>query len=43
MKILLKKALIDIVTKKGFHKDNGARKNKDDNIIEADYRDLDDK
>ena len=33
----------NFIFKKGFHKDNGARKNKDDNIIEADYRDLDDK
>jgi len=33
----------NFIFKKDFHKDNGARKNKDDNIIEADYRDLDDK
>ena len=33
----------NFIFKKGFHKDNGAIKNKDDNIIEADYRDLDDK
>ena len=33
----------NFIFKKGFHKDNGARKNKDDNIIEVDYRDLDDK
>ena len=33
----------NFIFKKGFHKDNGARKNKDDSIIEADYRDLDDK
>ena len=33
----------NFIFKKGFHKDNGARKNKDDNIIETDYRDLDDK
>ena len=33
----------NFIFKKGFHKDNGARKNKDDNIIEADYRDLDEK
>ena len=33
----------NFIFKKDFHKDNGASKNKDDNIIEADYRDLDDK
>ena len=33
----------NFIFKKGFNKDNGARKNKDDNIIEADYRDLDEK
>tara|TARA_B100000123_G_scaffold253160_1_gene213969 strand:- start:6 stop:401 length:396 start_codon:yes stop_codon:yes gene_type:complete len=33
----------NFIFKKGFNKDNGARKKKDDNIIEADYRDLDEK
>lgn len=33
----------NFIFKKGFYKDNGARKKKDENIIEADYRDLDDK
>ena len=33
----------NFIFKKGFNKDNGARKKKDENIIEADYRDLDEK
>ena len=33
----------NFIFKKGFYKDNGARKKKDENIIEADYRDLDEK
>ena len=33
----------NFIFKKGFNKNNGARKKKDENIIEADYRDLDDK
>ena len=33
----------NFIFKKGFNKNNGARKNKDENIIEADYRDLDEK
>ena len=33
----------NFIFKKGFNKNNGARKKKDDNIIEADYRDLDEK
>ena len=30
----------NFIFKKGFNKNNGARKKKDENIIEADYRDL---
>tara|TARA_Y100000814_G_C12137704_1_gene336372 strand:- start:140 stop:535 length:396 start_codon:yes stop_codon:yes gene_type:complete len=33
----------NFIFKKGFNKNNGARKKKDENIIEADYRDLDEK
>ena len=33
----------NFIFKKGFNKNNGVRKNKDENIIEADYRDLDEK
>ena len=33
----------NFIFKKVFNKNNGARKNKDENIIEADYRDLDEK
>ena len=33
----------NFIFKKGFNKNNGGRKNKDENIIEADYRDLDEK
>ena len=33
----------NFIFRKGFYKDDGARKKKDDNIIEADYRDLDEK
>ena len=33
----------NFIFKKGFNKDNGARKKKDENIIEADYRGLDEK
>ena len=33
----------NFIFKKGFNKNNGARKNKVENIIEADYRDLDEK
>ena len=33
----------NFIFKKGFNKNNEARKNKDENIIEADYRDLDEK
>ena len=33
----------NFIFKKGFNKDNGAGKKKDENIIEADYRDLDEK
>ena len=33
----------NFIVKKGFNKNNDIRKHKDDNIIEADYRDLDEK
>ena len=33
----------NFIFKKGFYKEKGARKKKDENIIEADYRDLDEK
>ena len=33
----------NFIFRKGFYKDDGARKKKDENIIEADYRDLDEK
>ena len=33
----------NFIFKKGFNKNNGARKKKDENIIEVDYRDLDEK
>ncbi len=33
----------NFIIKKGFKKNGNARKNKDENIIEVDYRDLDDK
>ena len=33
----------NFIIKKGFKKNNQTRKNKDENIIEADYRDLDEK
>ena len=33
----------NFIIKKGFSKNGNARKNKDENIIEADYRDLDEK
>ena len=33
----------NLIIKKGFNKNNDVRKNKDENIIDADYRDLDEK
>ncbi|MAI59927.1 MAG: hypothetical protein CMM92_02775 [Rickettsiales bacterium] len=33
----------NLVIKKGFNTNNNSRKNKDENIIEAEYRDLDEK
>ena len=33
----------NLIIKKGFNKNNNVRKNKDENIIDADYRDLDEK
>ena len=33
----------NLIIKKGFKKNNDERKNKDENIIDADYRDLDEK
>ena len=33
----------NLIIKKGSNKNNDVRKNKDDNIIDADYRDLDEK
>jgi len=33
----------NLIIKKGFNKNNDVRKNKDENIIDVDYRDLDEK
>ena len=33
----------NLIIKKGFNKNNNVRKNKDENIIDVDYRDLDEK
>ena len=33
----------NLIIKKGFNKNNDVRKNKEENIIDADYRDLDEK